>query len=146
MSDSELEIGQVLWLKVRYQIDVVSNVKHPMLVAKIEDDYIEVIAMDKTRGKMHQLFHKYNLYINSDDPKESVIYEDSYAQLNTKLTIDKIDELKYARKTCSKLSKNKLNEVLTEYNEYQLKYGLDEQRIVHMTKEEILTLNNDLIN
>lgn len=146
MSDSELEIGQVLWLKVRYQIDVVSNVKHPMLVAKIEDDYIEVIAIDKTRGKMHQLFHKYNLYINSDDPKESVIYEDSYAQLNTKLTIDKIDELKCARKTCSKLSKNKLNEVLTEYNEYQLKYGLDEQRIVHMTKEEILTLNNDLIN
>jgi len=146
MSDSELEIGQVLWLKVRYQIDVVSNIPHPMLVAKIEDDYIEVIAIDKTRGKMHQLFHKYNLYINSDDPKESVIYEDSYAQLNTKLTIDKIDELKCARKTCSKLSKNKLNEVLTEYNEYQLKYGLDEQRIVHMTKEEILTLNNDLIN
>ena len=146
MSDSELEIGQVLWLKVRYQIDVVSNVKHPMLVAKIEDDYIEVIAIDKTRGKMHQLFHKYNLYINSDDPKENVIYEDSYAQLNTKLTIDKIDELKNARKTCSKLSKNKLNEVLTEYNEYQLKYGLDEQRIVHMTKEEILILNNDLIN
>lgn len=146
MSNSELEIGQVLWLKVRYQIDVVSNVKHPMLVAKVEDDYIEVIAIDKTRGKMHQLFHKYNLYINSDDPKESVIYEDSYAQLNTKLTIDKIGELKKARKTCSKLSKNKLNEVLTEYNEYQLKYGLDEQRIVHMTKEEILTLNNDLIN
>lgn len=33
MIDSELEIGQILWLKVRYQIDVVSNIKHPMLFA-----------------------------------------------------------------------------------------------------------------
>ena len=146
MSKSELEIGQVLWLNVRYQIDIVSEVKHPMLIAKIESDYIEVIAMDKTAGKMHQLFHNYNFYINSEDPKENVIYEDSYAQLNTKLTIDKIDNLKKARKTISKLSKNKLDEVLTEYNEYQYKYGIDEQRIVHMTVEEILSLNADLID
>lgn len=146
MKNDELEIGQVLWLNVRYQIDVVSVVKHPMLIAKIEKDYIEVIAIDKTAGKMHQLFHKYNLYINSEDPKEKVIYEDSYAQLNTKLTIEKIDELKKARRTTSKLSPIKLKEVLTEYSDYQYKYGIDEQRIVHMTKKEILGLNTDLIN
>jgi len=144
MSSNELEVGQILWLNVRYQIDVISNVKHPMLVAKIKKDYIEGIALDKTAGKMHQLFHNYNFYINSENPKESVIYEDSYAQFNTKLTIDKIEELKLARKTCSKLSKNKLDELLNEYTKYQFKYGIDEQRIVHMTKEEILKLNEDL--
>ena len=61
MNKDELQVGQVLWLKVRYQIDVISDVKHPMLIAKIENDYIEVIALDKTSGKMHQLFHNYLL-------------------------------------------------------------------------------------
>ena len=142
---NELEIGQVLWLKVRYQIDVISTVKHPMLIAKIEKDYIEIIAIDKTAEKIYQLFHKYNYYINCEDPKESVILEDSYAQLNTRLTIDNIDELKKARKTNSKLSKNKLNDLLKEYKIYQEKYGVDEQRIVHMSKNELLYLNPDLI-
>ena len=36
MINNELEVGQVLWLKVRYQIDIVSNIKHPMLIAKID--------------------------------------------------------------------------------------------------------------
>ena len=146
MCDSELEIGQVLWLKVRYQIDVISSVKHPMLIANIESDYIEVIAIDKTRGKMHQLFHNYNYYIDSQNPKESVIYEDSYAQLNTKLTIDKIEELKLSRKVVTKLSKDKLDSLLDEYNRYQIRYGIKEERIVHMTKAEILSLNDDLSN
>ena len=140
----ELEIGQVLWLKVRYQIDVISQVKHPMLIAKIENDYIEVIALDKTAEKMYQLFHNYNYYINHDNPLEKVIFEDSYAQLNTKLTIDKIDELKKARKTNLKLSKNKLDDLLKEYKIYQDKYGVDEQRIVHMTSNAIVDLNSDL--
>lgn len=144
ISKNRLEVGQILWLKVRYQIDVVSNVKHPMLICKIENNYIEVIAIDKTAGKMHQLYHNYNYYINCDNPKEIVIFEDSYAQLNTKLTIDKIEELKIARKTLNKLSKNKLNDLLIEYDKYQKKYNIDEQRIVHMTKNEILYLNPDL--
>ena len=78
-----------------------------MLICKIEVNYIEVIAIDKTAGKMHQLYHNYNYYINCDSPKESVIFEDSYAQLNTKLTIDLIDELKYSKKSLNKLSSKK---------------------------------------
>lgn len=141
INKSLIEIGQVLWLKVRYQIDVVSEVKHPMLVAKIEKDYIEVIALDKTAGKLHQLFHNYNYYINSENPKETVIYEDSYAQLNTKLTIDKIDELKLARKTLDKISSLKLKGILNAYQNYQNEYDVEEERIVHMTSNEILYLN-----
>lgn len=93
---------------------------------------------------MHQLFHNYNYYIDSENPKETVIFEDSYDQLNTKLTIDKIDELKFARKTVNKLSKEKLNNILNEYKNYQTRYDVDEQRIVHMTCDEILKLNPDL--
>ena len=85
----DLKVGQVLWLKVRYQIDKISDVKHPMLIADIKDDYIEVIALDKTAGKIQNLYYPYNRYINSNNPIEKVIYEDSYAQLNTKLTIEK---------------------------------------------------------
>lgn len=116
-----------------------------MIIAKIENDYIEVIALDKTAGKMHQLFHEYNFYINSVKPNEKVITEDSYAQLNTKLTIENIEELKSSRKCLDKLSLLKLNELLNEYNNYQKKHNLSEQRIVHMTKEEILNLNPDLV-
>ena len=67
-------------------------------------------------------------------------------KLNTKLTIEKIDNLKYARKTCDKLSNKKLKDLLEEYDKQQLKYGLSEQRIVHMEKEEILKLNPEIAN
>lgn len=115
-----------------------------MIIADINDDYIEVIALDKTRGKLHQLFHYYNFYISYDNPIESVISEDSYGQLNTKLTIDKILELKNARKTLKKLSTKKLNALLKEYKDYQNNHNLDEKRVVHMSRDEILKLNPEL--
>ena len=34
-----------------------------MLVADIQDDYIEVIAIDKTAGKLQNLYYPYNWYI-----------------------------------------------------------------------------------
>ena len=115
-----------------------------MVIADIKDDYIEVIALDKPRGKLHQLFHYYNFYISYDYPKEDVISEDSYAQLNTKLTIDNIEELKNSRKTLKKLSSKKLNKLLKEYKDYQNNHNLDEQRVVHMSRDEILNLNPEL--
>ena len=96
--NEDLKIGQILWLKVRYQIDKVSDVKHPMLIAGINDEYIEIIAIDKTAGKLQNLYYPYNRYINSDNPKETVLYEDSYAQLNTKLTIENFADLKSIEK------------------------------------------------
>lgn len=138
---NNLQVGQVLWLKVRYQIDKVSDVKHPMLIAAINNEYIEIIAMDKTAGKMQNLYYSYNRYINSMDPKEQVIYEDSYAQLNTKLTIENFDELVKYRKTTALLSENKLKELLDDYYEYQKNNKILEERIVHMTKYDLLELN-----
>lgn len=139
----DLKVGQVLWLKVRYQIDKVSNIRHPMLIADIKDDYIEVIAIDKTAGKLQNLYYPYNKYIDSDNPKETVLYEDSYAQLNTKLTIELFSELSDYRKTKNLLSKEKLNELLQDYQEYQFNNKIREERIVHMNKYELLELNED---
>ncbi len=136
-----LKVGQILWLKVRYQIDKVSDIKHPMLIAEINDEYIEIIAIDKTAGKLQNLYYPYNHYINSKEPQETVIYEDSYAQLNTKLTIENFADLKKYRKTKDLLSKTKLTELLNDYKEYQSNNRIQEERIVHMTKYEILELN-----
>lgn len=138
---SKLEVGQVLWLKVKYQKNIESEIEHPMLICKIEKDFIEIIALDKTAGKLHQLFHKYNYFINSANPKESVISEDSYAQLNTKLTIELTEELICARKTINKLSYDKLQELTKAYYEYQKNNKIDEDRVVHMSSTEILKLN-----
>ena len=142
MNNGDLRVGQVLWIKVRYQIDRVAEIKHPMLIANISDEYIEVIAIDKTAGKLHNLYYPYNKHINSDNPKETVILEDSYAQLNTKLTIENFDGLKKYRKTTDLLSKSKLKELLKEYNEYQNENKIKEERIVHMTKEELIAMND----
>ena len=138
---ASLQVGQVLWLRVRYQKDKVSDIKHPMLIASIKDNYIEIIAIDKTAGKLQNLYFPYNYYINSKNPKETVIYEDSYAQFNTKLTIENFDELKNYRKTIKQLSSTKLNNLLDEYYEYQKNNKIKQERIVHMTKEEIINLN-----
>ena len=89
---SNLQVGQVLWLKVRYQIDVVSDVIHPMLIAKIEKDYIEVIAIDKTFGKMQCLYHEYNFFINSKNPTEDVIYEETKKLLLDKKAYEKMSK------------------------------------------------------
>ena len=142
MNNGDLRVGQVLWIKVRYQIDRVAEIKHPMLIANIGDEYIEVIAIDKTAGKLHNLYYPYNKHINSDNPKETVILEDSYAQLNTKLTIENFDDLKKYRKTTDLLSKSKLKELLKEYNEYQNENKIKEERFVHMTKEELIAMND----
>ena len=96
----------------------------------INDEYIEVIAIDKTAGKLQNLYYPYNRYINSDDPKETVLYEDSYAQLNTKLTIENFVDLKKYRKTKDLLSKTKLDELLNDYKDYQNNNRIKEERIV----------------
>jgi len=136
-----LEIGQVLWLKVKYQIDKESDVSHPMLVYEISDKFIEIIAMDKTKDRTYQLFMPYNIYINSKDPNEKVIYEDSYAQSNNILTIENFPEIVNSRKTEDKLSNEKLKNVFDTYKDWQSCNIVPENRIVHMTKEDIIRLN-----
>lgn len=53
---SNLQVGQVLWLKVRNQIDVVSDVIHPMLIAKIEKIILKLLQLIR-------LLERCNVYI-----------------------------------------------------------------------------------
>ncbi|MEG1989888.1 MAG: hypothetical protein RR144_05560 [Clostridia bacterium] len=140
-----LEVGQVLWLKIKYQIDKEADTEHPMLVYKIVDNYIEVIAIDKTMGKMHQLLHPYNIYINSQKPKEKVIFQDSYAQLNNILTIEYFEDILITRRVEEKLSTNKMNQIFNEYINWHKNNSILENRIVHMTKDDILRLNPKIV-
>lgn len=111
-------------------------------VANIEDNNIEVIAIDKAKDKLHQLFSEANFFLDSESPKEKVIYVDSYAQLNNILTIEYFPELVNYRKTDEKLSDKKLNDLLNEYSKYHENNIIPDKRIVHMTKEDILNINN----
>jgi len=139
-----LEIGQVLWLKIKYKIDEVAKEKHPMLIANINEKYIEVIALDKTKGKLQNLYRPYNVFISIDNPSETVITQDSYAQLNNKFTIENTKELLSARKTIAKLSKKKLDYVLNKYSMWHEENVICSERIVHMNKKDIFLLNPDL--
>lgn len=141
----DLEIGQVLWLKVRYKTNVVASVAHPMLVAivNIDENNIEVIAIDKVEDKLYQLFSEANRFIDHENPTEKVIFVDSYAQLNNKLTIENFPELVQFRRTTSKLSEGKLRELIQDYKEYHQNNFIPDERKVHMTKEEILELNQN---
>lgn len=142
----DLEIGQVLWLKVRYKTDIVANMAHPMLVAviDIDDNKIEVIAIDKAREKISQLYNEANYFLDSENPKEKVIYVDSYAQLNNTLTIEFFPELIKFRKTTAKLSKEKLTDLINDYKIYHKNNFIPDERKIHMTKNEILELNKDI--
>lgn len=139
----DLEVGQILWIKVRYQTSLVADYAHPMLVAiiDIDEEKIEVIAIDKARDKISQLYSEANYFIDSENPREKVIYVDSYAQLNNTLTIEYFPELIQFRKTKEKLSQEKLKDLINEYKMYHKNNFIPDERKVHMTKEEILKLN-----
>ena len=139
---SKLIVGQVLWLKIRYQKDKVSNIKHPLLIAKINKKSIELIAIDKIKGQLYNLYYPFNKYISCTNPIEKVISKDSYAQLNNKIIIENFESLKKYRKTINTLSKNKLKELLNDYFEYQKNTIIKEERIVYIKKEELKELND----
>ena len=63
-------------------------------------------------------------------------------RFNTKLTIELFSGLSAFRRTEDTLSKKKLDELLFEYKTYQKENKVKEERIVHMTKYELLELNN----
>lgn len=139
---SKLIVGQVLWLKIRYQKEKISNIKHPLLIAKINKKSIELIAIDKIKGQLYNLYYPFNKYISCTNPIEKVISKDSYAQLNNKIIIENFESLKKYRKTINTLSKNKLKELLNDYFEYQKNTIIKEERKVYIKKEELKELND----
>ena len=141
---SDLEIGQVLWLVLRFNNNGdVSKTRHPYLIVDIDDclGTIELAQMDSLDGKEYKAFLKSNKVIYSDDPIETVVSKDGYAQLDNTFLIEQCSELACFRKTNDKLSAVKLNEVVNAYMNYHKTHHIDENKSIYITRSELLLLN-----
>lgn len=138
-----IEIGQVLWLKIRFNnAGTVSSVDHPYLVMGIEDDEVTVIEIGQMDSlKPYKLAYLSNKPIYNSDPVETVLEKDSYIQLDNKLQVEYFPELDTYRRTEDKLSRDKLEKILQEYEKYHSTHMIDPNKIVYMTKEEIQNMN-----
>lgn len=139
-----LKVGQVLPLRIRFNNNGdISAVKHPYLIVDIdnENEYIEIVQIDSLQGKEYKAMFRGNKAIFNNDPVETVIDKDSFVQLDNTIRIEKFDEIESYLRQTDTLSEYKLNSVLNAYNEYHSKYTIDENKIVYMDKDEILSLN-----
>lgn len=141
---SRFEIGQVLWLRIRFNNDgAISSSKHPYLIVEIDDilGTIEIAQIDSLNGKEFKALFKSNIVIFAGNPRETVIYKDSYVQLDNTIIVDNYEGLVKYRKTTDKLSTEKLSKVLSEYSNYHHTNHIDENKNVYLSKEEIESLN-----
>lgn len=141
----EIEIGQVLSLRIRYNNSgTIANKKHPYLVVRINNDLntIEIAQLDSLVGKLFKAAMKCNKTIFSDNPDEIVIDKDSYIQLDNTILVERYDDLCKYRRQEDKLSPEKLEDVLNAYNKYHHDYHIDENKQVYMAKDEIEDLNS----
>ena len=143
-----IEIGQVLSLKVRFNNSgTVANVSHPVLVLGIdsEKNILEVAHIDSiTEEKKWKALLKTNVIIKKSNPTETVIDKDSFVQIDNIIQLENFPKLETKRRQNDKLSSEKFNKVLKQYNEYKYNEWIDDNKKVFMTKEEIISLNEDL--
>ena len=143
-----IEVGQVIWLKMRFNKngDIAAK-EHPLLVVDVdnENNVVEVAHLDHVdKDNYYHALLKYNHLIEKDNPPETVIFQNSYMQMNNVFKLENIPELTKKRKTTDKLSNEKLDVAIRKYKNYHLNNYIQEERIVYMDKEEILSINPDL--
>lgn len=88
---------------------------------------------------------KSNVTIKKNNPLETVIDKDSFVQIDNIIQLEYFPELVKKRRQIDRLSEKKLEKVLTRYNEYKSNEWIDDNKKVFMTKEEILSLNKDIL-
>lgn len=140
----DLEVGQVLSLKIRYNnTGTVATTRHPYLIVGVDDvlDVVEIAQIDSLAGKEFKAAMKSNKTVFCDNPQETVIDKDSYIQLDNSFKIEYFDDLSRYRRQTDKLSLQKLDGVLNSYNAYHETHEIDEIKSVYMDKGEILGLN-----
>lgn len=140
----DLEIGQVLALKIRFNNSgAIAQNPHPYLIVGVDEklDILEIVQVDSLQGKEYKATFKTNKVIYCDEPDETVIDKDSYVQLDNKFTLDCFPDLVRFRRQRDKLSEAKLKSVIETYRKYHLEHHLDEMKIVHLCEAEIRQLN-----
>lgn len=150
---NEIEIGQILWFKIRFNNNNdVSEKSHPYVIYKIDksNDILEVIQINSIknnnrwrlfyyRSKTSNLSPTYIIPV--DNPDEKVINRDSFAQLDNRFLIEHFSGIEKFRKHCEKLSENKLKNLFDKYKEYHEKELIDENKQVYISKDEFEKLN-----
>ena len=143
-----IEIGQVLSLKVRFNNSgTVASVSHPILVLNIDYDkkILEVAHIDSiTEEKKWKALLNSNVTIKKDNPDEKVIDKDSFVQIDNIIQLEYFPELEIKRRQSDKLSDKKFKKVLDRYLKYKENEWIDDNKKVFMSKEEIVSLNEDL--
>ena len=143
-----IEIGQVISLKIRFNNSgTVASVAHPVLVLGVdkEKNILEVAHIDSiTEEKKWKALLKTNVTIKKSNPPETVIDKDSFVQIDNIIHLENFPKLETKRRQTDKLSNEKFNKVLKRYNEYKDNEWIDDNKKVFMTKEEIISLNEDL--
>ncbi|MCD8011912.1 MAG: hypothetical protein LUG99_01805 [Lachnospiraceae bacterium] len=143
---SDLEVGQVLSLKIRFNNNgTFSTVRHPYLIVDIDREFntVEIAQLDSLKGKEYKAAMKSNKVIYCDNPPETVIDKDSYVQLDNTFKLELYDELVKYRRQSDKLSSEKLNGagkkvgVLVAYKNYHKSHEIDENKQVYMSKSEL---------
>lgn len=144
-----IEVGQILSLRIRFNNYGTNAIEaHPVLVVRVDCkvSVIEVIHLDSTYGKpAWKALLPCNALIKFDNPKETVIDEESYAQLDNKFQIEMFHELIQTRRQIEKLSKDKLDNIIYRYNKYHKENGISDDKNVYMDKIEILNLNPNIV-
>ena len=137
---SDLEIGQVLSLKIRFNNEgVISRSRHPYLIVDIDTELntVEIAQLDSLAGKEYKAAMRSNKVIYCDEPQEVVIDKDSYVQLDNTLKLELYDGLETYRRQTDKLSQEKLESVLQAYQKYHKDHEIDENKQVYMRQSEL---------
>lgn len=140
----DLEVGQVISLRIRMGFCGVFKDKHPYLILAIResDNVIEIGQLHSMEGKLFEIISETNKAIYQGFPDETVIDQDSFIQLDNTILIEYFDELSDYRRQKDKLSSNKLQKVINAYETYHKKHHIAEDHTIYLNRQDIEKLNN----
>ena len=140
----DIEVGQVLSLRIRIDYYGVFKDRHPYLVLDIREaeNVLEVGQLHSLEGKPFEAIDNRNKVIFQGSPDETVIDKDSFIQKNNLILLEYYDGIEKYRRQKDKLSTKKLQSVIEAYKKYHTDHLIPEDRIVYLSKEELESLNN----
>lgn len=142
---SVLKVGQILWLKIRFNNNGdVSSCEHPYLILEITEKELKTVEVGQLDSlKAYKLAYKSNKPIYVTNPNETVLYKDSYIQLDNKISIEYFDELIKFRKTADTLSEKRLKNIIDDYHEFHNTHIIAVEKVVYISKDELLCYNSN---
>ena len=134
-----IEIKDVLSLKIRFNNNgEKSKTTHPYIVKSINEQLgiVEIIQRDSIKeGKEYVALYNSNALIKAG----GCFDKDGFVQLDNKFTIENFNELSNFK--IGSITDNQFLKISMKYDKYQKENTIVENKIVYMTKVEILKLN-----